>query len=436
MLFRSVAAGLAILGKDYATYDKPFADSCLMVAKQMYDFAKNLANGKSTYDNGTKTFVHNKKAAGWSSSAYNGNNEFFDDMALAAVALLYATGDAQYLNDAAENQTFTTTPAQQFGMTGAGLFNGGWFVTNDKGFLKNGKNTSWANAYSYALYAFFKLILKDSETAAKYGIDETKRLGYIEDVVANMIYNLGDVGTTGTASITLPSGSIGWKQTTIHYDPIWYSMVTDQTWIYNRYQAGHIFEVPAYADGAGNIEAQGLKLPIMGTPDWKADEMHQLGINQLNYMLGENPWDVSFILGVGDKNDAQPHHRAANPEGKNMPGANYKYTPPYRSALRRRNPGRHEFLGPEHDELGRLSFVRNLYRRSGDSRQRMHGRLQDRGQNPRADSRCGNPSREHGFRDRVHQAEPPEHGCRLLRNLRKRNDHGSDPGQQCRRDNP
>lgn len=322
-----VAAGLAILGKDYATYDKPFADSCLMVAKQMYDFAKNLANGKTTYDNGTKTIVNNAKAAGWSSSAYNGNNEFFDDMALAAVALLYATGDAQYLNDAAENTTFTTTPAQQFGMTGAGLFNGGWFVTNDKGFLKNGKNTSWANAYSYALYAFFKLILKDSETAAKYGIDETKRLGYIEDVVANMIYNLGDVGTTGSASITLPSGSIG-KQTVIHYDPIWYSMVTDQTWIYNRYQAGNIFEVLAYADVAGTIETQGLKLPIMGTPDWKADEMHQLGINQLNYMLGENPWDVSFILGVGDKNDAHPHHRAANPEGKNMPGANYKYTPP------------------------------------------------------------------------------------------------------------
>ncbi|MFA6835785.1 MAG: glycoside hydrolase family 9 protein [Fibrobacteraceae bacterium] len=322
-----VAAGLAILGKNYATYDKPFADSCLMVAKKMYDFAKNLANGKSTYENGTKTFVNNKKAAGWSSAAYNGNNEFFDDMALAAVALLYATGEAQYLSDAAEDKTFTTTPTQEFA-TGAGFFNGGWFVTENKGFLKNGKNTSWANAYSYALYTFYKLILKDSATAAKYGIDETKRLGYIEDVVANMIYNVSDMSYAGSASITLPSGSIGWKNTTVRYDPTWYTMMTDQTWIYNRYQAGNIFEVLAYADVASSIEEQGLTLPIMGSPDWKAAEMHQLGIDQLNYMLGVNPWDVSFILGVGDKNDAHPHHRAANPEGKNTPGANYKYNPP------------------------------------------------------------------------------------------------------------
>lgn len=318
------AAGLALLGKDYATYDPIFAAKALKVAKEMYDFAKSLAQGQATYGGG-KPFVNNKSPAAWSSSAYNGNNEYFDDLALASVCLLYATQEPIYLNDALVSRTLNTTPAQQFA-DGAGFFDGGWFVTNDKGFLKNGKNTSWANAYTYALYALYKLILATPERAALYGINESKRLEYIEDVIANMIYNVSDMSGNGSASITLPSGSIGWKGTTVKYDPTWYTMFTDQTWIYNRYQAGNIFEVLAYADIAKDLNK--LNLPLMGSPDWKAEEMYQLGINQLNYMLGVNPWDVSFLLGIGDKNDAHPHHRASNPEGKNVAGANYKYRPP------------------------------------------------------------------------------------------------------------
>ena len=105
-------------------------------------------------------------------------------------------------------------------------------------------------------------------------------------------------------------------------------MHVDQNWIYNRYRAGDIFDILAYAEVAADIEKQGIVLPAMGTPNWKADEAKQFAIRQLNYLLGVNPWDVSFIMGVGDKNDAHPHHRAANPEGKNQPGAAYKYKVP------------------------------------------------------------------------------------------------------------
>jgi hypothetical protein len=90
--------------------------------------------------------------------------------------------------------------------------------------------------------------------------------------------------------------------------------------------SGKYFEVFAYADVAKDLE--GVRLPQKGQQVWKSAEMRQLGINQMNYMLGVNPWDVSFMLGVGDKNDAHPHHRASNPEGKNMPGAAYVYNPP------------------------------------------------------------------------------------------------------------
>ena len=334
-----IAAGLAILGKDYAKYDKDknFADSCLMVAEKMYDFAKALAQGKETYDGGKK-FVHNKKAAGWSSSAYNGNNEFFDDLALASVALLYATGKKEYADDMI--RTRNLVQGQEY-MDGAGAFAGGWFVTVDRGFLKNVKNTSLFNSYAYATYALYKLILQDKEKAiSEYGLTETEWLNAVEDCVASMIYNLGDVSEgSGNVTIVLPRGGIGWKQSDVKFNSLWFNMQTDQTWIYNRYQAGNIFEVLAYADVAADIENKGLTLPNMGTSNWKADEMRQLGINQLNYMFGVNPWDISFVYGVGDKNDAHPHHRAANPEGRNTGALVYKYVSPVGALLGGVTPG-------------------------------------------------------------------------------------------------
>ena len=313
------AAGMALVAKMYSEYPeyKAFADSCLKVAKEMYDFAKSMAQGK--------TYKNNTKAAGWSSPAYNGNNEFYDDMALASVALLYATGEKTYADDMI--RTKNLVQGQEYAQ-GPGFFDGGWFVTNNKGFFKDVKNTSWANAYSYALYALYKLILADKTKATTvYGLSETEWLNAVEDCVIDMISNLNDMSGNGAGSITLPATG-NWKSRTFQFDPIWYTMHTDQTWIYNRYQMGNVFEVLAYAEVARDIQEKGITLPNVGTPDWKGDEMFQLGINQLNYMLGVNPWDVSFILGVGDKNDAHPHHRAANPEGKNMPGASYKYNPP------------------------------------------------------------------------------------------------------------
>ena len=227
------AAGLALVGKLYSEYPehKAFADSCLKVAKEMYDFAKSMAQGK--------TYKNNTKAAGWSSSAYNGNNEYFDDLALASVALWYATGDSKYGDDAIRSKTLGTTVPQSFMDNCVGCFDGGWFVTDNKGFLKNVKNTSWANSYAYATYALYKLILADENKAInEFGLTKDERLNAIEDCIMSMIHNLSDV-SAGTATITLPRKDpsnymvqdIGWKGNEVKYDPIWYSMQTDQTWI-------------------------------------------------------------------------------------------------------------------------------------------------------------------------------------------------------------
>ncbi len=337
-----IAAGLALLSVKYAIYDSAFAAKCLKVSKEMYDFAKNLALGNSTYGNG-KTFVNNKTAAGWSSPAYNGNNEFQDDLGLAAISLLYATQDASYLNDAVENTTFAGAGTQNKTTVAApnnvGMFRGGWFAYTNTTLWKAGKNTSWANSYAYTLYTFYKLILSSEAQAAKFGISNAQRLEYAEDVIYTMIPNLSSVSGNGSSTIVLPSNG-NWTTgslNTVKYDPTWFNMMTDQTWIYNRYQAGNIFEVFAYADVAKDLD--GVNLPQKGIQDWKAAQMQQLGINQMNYLLGVNPWDVSFLLGVGDKNDAHPHHRASNPEGKNVPGAPYTYTPPTGALFGGMTPG-------------------------------------------------------------------------------------------------
>lgn len=345
-----IAAGLAILSKEYAIYDKPFADSCRMVAEKMYDFAKNLelkvgegagtvsGLGPGTYDGG-KPYVYNTKPAGWSSPAYNGNNEAFDDLGIAAVALHYATypdSGMKYLNDAVADKSY----AQEQENT-AGNFKGGWFAYSRNGMRKAAKNTSWANAYIFTLYGFYRMLLKDSETAKKYGIDEADRLFYAENVAFCLSESISNRSGSGSGSISIPGRSNPFN---ISYADIWYNMQTDQDWIYNRYQAGNIFEVFAYADVTKDLE--GIRLPQKGVQNWNSAKMKQLGINQLNYMLGVNPWDVSFLLGVGDKNDAHPHHRASNPEGKNMPGAGYKYNPPTGALFGGVTPGEENSWSP------------------------------------------------------------------------------------------
>ena len=306
-----IAAGLAILGKDYATYDKKYADSCLMVAEKLYDFAKSLTQGNA-FKNNTSAIVN--------TAAHSGNTSYIDKMALASVALLYATGKKDYADDMIRATDLLKNQQNR-------LFAGGWFTGNAGSMHKGGANTNWAFVHTYAIYALYKLILADKTKATtEYGLTEEERLAAIEGCLASMIENLSYVAS-GTELITLPA-TTSMLGSSVQYDPTWYSMRTPLDWLHNHYHISNIFDVLAYADIAADIEKQGIKLPTMASSELKASEMRQLGINQLNYILGVNPWDISFVYGIGDKNDAHPHHRAANPEGRNTPGLNYKYTCP------------------------------------------------------------------------------------------------------------
>jgi hypothetical protein len=302
-----LAAGFAFFSKQYAPFDKPYADRCLAAAKKFYDYGKA-----------------NFKASG-SSGAYPTETSINDDMALAAVALLWATRDTTYKFDLIANPALGKFGNPWFT---PGSWPGGWMVNTNTTLQKGGSNTSYANVHTPTLWAFYRLILKDPATAAACGIDAGQRLGIVENVIFNIIDNLGWL-QGGSASIDLPGANPqlpGGHALT--YDPLWkLNTKADVIWVWNRYIAGNSAEFFCYYDVAKDL--QGIALPhTPASVDWKADQVRQLIVRQMDYMLGVNPWDISMIYGVGAKNFNHPHHRGSNPEGTNVPGAFYKYRPP------------------------------------------------------------------------------------------------------------
>jgi len=301
----SLGAGLAFVGKLWAAYDAAYSAKCIKIAKELYAFGK--AN-QTAYQN----------------AAMNGNDRTNDELALAALALWWATKDSVYKNDLLYDKTIG--PAAQPALYPKGGFSGGWFTHKQAGMFKDRANTSWADLDAYPLWGLFRLILIDEATALSYGISAAERLNLIEDILYCQISNISDI-SDGDQSITLPAPSFQWKQGILKCGSLWGWMMIQQDWMVNRYQAGNITELFCYYDIASKM--QGVELPNSpATTDWKVNDVKSVLIKQLDYMLGMNPWDVSMIVGVGAKNLNHPHHRASDPELQNVPGAFYKYRPP------------------------------------------------------------------------------------------------------------
>jgi hypothetical protein len=309
-----VAAGLAILSKRWRPYNAKWADTALMAAKDMYAYAK--AN---------PTVV--------SSPAYNGATDYSSNMALAATALLWATRDRQYLHDIAYNTTIGNK-GHYDGGTGVQLLSkesweGGWMVVNNPNLRKGGANTDWANRHQYALYAFYKLILANKDSALLYGVaSEAERQTLAGRTIAGVIQNLNAISGTSQIVIDLPVvDPISGGGYAIRSSSDWFKMFTQQEWVWNRYQMGNSLEMYFYYDITKDF-VEGKAGANLQTKLWNRDAIRQLIIRQMDYQFGVNPWDVSMVMGLGEKNFNHPHHRGANPEGRNTPGAAYGYRVP------------------------------------------------------------------------------------------------------------
>jgi hypothetical protein len=299
------ASCLAFVSKKIKPYDAGYSDRCLKAAKDIYAYAK----------------AHNSEFS--SSPAYSGNAITNDKLALAAAALIWATEDKSFLNDLCFDKTIGSKGQPTFPKFS---FEGGWFAKKEL-FSHETANSDWASRHMYALWGFFRLVLMDEMLCTKLGLTDTQRKTLIEKTAYTMSMNLCAASAgDGDQSITLPNNN-GWVPSTVKYSLPWMVMFTQMEWVWNRYQAGNITDMYCYYDIANRV--QGMELPnTPASTDWNATEIKNALIRQLDYMLGVNPWDISMIYGLGNKNFNHPHHRAANPEGKNVPGAFYKYCPP------------------------------------------------------------------------------------------------------------
>ena len=285
-----VAAGLALLSVRYAAYDSTFADSCLKVAEKLYAYAK-------------EHFGEPEVCV----ELYSCSSQlkFIDALAMAAIALHYATygktKKMDYFNDAAMDKSINDNENAKYKPQ---YFPAGW-LGNNSGFTPGGWPSDYGNRYAITLYAFYKLLLADKATAAKYGISDSLRLDFTERVVHTLAKGAaeGAAGGDGKNSIALPDYNLT-------YPTPWYVSTTAE-WGSNYYDSGNIINMLVYAEIAKDIED---KKTINKSVAWKHAEVRQLAINKVNYILGVNPWDICFMEGVGDKNESHVHHRTANPE--------------------------------------------------------------------------------------------------------------------------
>lgn len=291
----AIAAGLAFLSQSYATYDKTFADSCLKVAEKLYAYGKANKDAKEICDK----------------EAYPCSRGPNDNLAMAAIALHYATYETSkkmdYLTDLTDNKEINDNSSNS---KYTPVFAGGWFGMKS-GFNPGGWVSDYEDTYSITLYAFYKLFLADSNVSKKYGLSDSLRTDFSERTVAELTRNVAMGSTDGESKIALPYRD-GFEY--MHYSAPWYNFLP-VSWGVNGYDVGHVLTMLAYAEVTGNTQ------------------IRQIAINKMNTFLGMNRWDISFVMGVGDKNEAHLHSRMANPEfwnGSSLNPESYYQVAPYK----------------------------------------------------------------------------------------------------------
>lgn len=302
------AAALAYFAMGWYPFDPVYANELTEAAKDIY---KNVLKPQ-TYGYGGH-YTPTDELGGFYPGGTSETN-MIDDAAAAALALWYATGDTTYqfdlykdlkINDNSTNYGYNNEPDD------AGPYFKGGFLGLKSGFTPGGWPTDFENIHSYVLFSFVKLILADKETAEIYNVGELERDTLIQRAT-NCLRRLTDDGSQG--SNVVYRNRFGQVTSDGPYNLVW----TSSRWGFNRYNMG----------AANAIFMLSEILP----PGPEKDAYKNLALDNIYYNLGANPWDISFLMGAGDKNSNHPHNRAANPDGYNAGGMPYKYQCP-RGAL-------------------------------------------------------------------------------------------------------
>ena len=301
------AAALAYFSMGWYVYDPVYSDSLLEAAKDIY---KNVLK-PNTYGYGGH-YAGTEELGGFYPGGTSETN-MIDDAAAAALALWYATADTSYqydlykdlsINDNTTNYGYNNEPDD------AGPYFRGGFLGLKSGFTPGGWPTDFENIHSYVLFSFVKLILKDKATAEFYNVGELERDTLIQRAT-NCLRRLTDDGSQGSNIVY--KNRFGQVTSDGPYNLVW----TSSAWGFNRYNMGAANAIFMLSEITQGAEKEAYK---------------NLALDNIYYNLGANPWDISFLMGAGDKNSNHPHNRAANPDGYNAGGMPYKYRCP-RGAL-------------------------------------------------------------------------------------------------------
>ena len=303
------AAAMANVAVAYQVYDPLYADSLLNAAKDIYHNVMKPA------------FAESRKTGGGAyGQFYTGGGPLYDDGAAAALALWYATKDTVFQYDLYKNEDiFDNSANYQWNLD---YFKAG-FLGNPSGFTPGGWAADYQNIHSFVLFAFQKMILNDLNTAKSFGLSELERDTLSMRTMATfrkVIDNSTNDGDSLVLENPASQGDPHEGSTKLHvitpYNLVW----TSFDWGVMRYNLGTAVSIFLMYELTG-------------------DERYlKVALDNMYFILGANPWDISFLMGSGDKNPQHPHNRAANPDGYNAGAMPYEYKCPIGALMGAREP--------------------------------------------------------------------------------------------------
>lgn len=302
-------AAMANVAAGYQVYDAEYSDSLIAAAKDIY--ANVLKPAYNEQRNTTGNFY---------GQFYTGGGPLYDDGAAAALAMWYATKDTTYQYDLYKNtDIFDNAVNYHFNMD---YFKAG-FLGNPSGFTQGGWATDYQNVHSYVLFFFQKLILNSDATAAEYGLTPIERDSLSMRTMATFRKVL-DNSTNDGDSLVLENPA---TQGEPHEGSSKLHVITPYNLVWTSFDWG----VMRYNMGTANA--------IFLMYELTHDERYlRVALDNMYFILGANPWDISFLMGAGDKNPQHPHNRASNPDGYNAGGMPYKYRCPIGALMGARAP--------------------------------------------------------------------------------------------------
>ncbi|MBR5411581.1 MAG: glycoside hydrolase family 9 protein [Fibrobacter sp.] len=297
-------AALAYFAAGWAAFEPVYAEELLEAAKDIYENVL-LPNTPAVPGGDYKTI---EGLGTFYPGEVNETNKT-DDAAAAALALWYATKDTIYQYHLYKDTSFNNNAINYINNNDPepGPYFRGGFLGLTSGFYPGGWVTDFENVHAYVLFSFIKLILSDKDTALSYNVSALDRDTLLHRAT-NCLRRLTDDGTLG--SKTIYENRFG----SVKAQPPYNLVYTNISWGLNRYNLG---------------AANAVFMLSEVLPDGPEKEAYfNLALDNIYYSLGANPWDISFLMGAGERNENHPHNRAANPDGYNAGGIPYEYRCP------------------------------------------------------------------------------------------------------------